>query len=203
MNNIVISAPAGSGMTYATLLLKLAYNNKAEGCGHERFEIEDSGPQIVILRNPYDAVASGAERWVKGSGHSNFEIQGQAIDATDLEGMKNNIINEEARYLTFFKDIEYLRHIKILSFELLTQNTKKFIQEAGSHFGYTYDSDEELEAKTFNELKIHGYENRAPREKFPARQTIEDLISEKYDKQNWECWRIYSELKAKLDEKGL
>ena len=57
--------------------------------------------------------------------------------------------------------------------------------------------------KTFNELKIHGYENRAPREKFPARQTIEDIMAKKYNKETWESWKIYSELKAKLDEKGL
>lgn len=203
MNKIVISAPAGSGMTYATLLLKLVFDNIVSGGGHERHDIENSGPQIVILRNPYDTVASGAERWVIGSGHKEFQTSKDRVEETDVESLALRIKWEEKRYLDFFKNIEDLENIKILSFELLTQNTKKFIQEVGLHYGYTYDGDEELEAKAINELKIHGYENRAPREKFPARQIIEDIMAKKYNKETWESWKIYSELKAKLDEKGL
>lgn len=203
MNKIIVSAPAGSGMTYATHLLKLAFNNIVYGGGHERHDIEDKGPQVIILRDPYDTIASGAERWVIGSGHKEFQTSKDRVEGTDIEALALRIKWEEKRYLDFFKNIEDIENIKILSFELLTQNASKFIEESSSHFGYSYTPDADIENKAMTELKLHGYESRAPREKFPARKIIESLMSEKYDKQNWECWRIYSELKAKLDKDGL
>ena len=61
-----IASPAGSGLNFAQDLLRLAfkeYNVNFTAVGHERKDMEAvKEKQIALIRNPYDTVASGAER---------------------------------------------------------------------------------------------------------------------------------------------
>jgi hypothetical protein len=202
-HQILVSSPAGSGMNFAINLLRLAYDREALGKTHERKDIEEAVPQIAILRNPYDTIASGAERWATSSNHKSFLNDKDLVEDSDIDGIKRVIGWEEKRYLDFFKDIENLKHVKVLSFELLTKDSAKFIKEAGIHFGINLDANKVIDSYALAAVESSGNENRVPREKFTVRKTIEDIINEKYSKENWECWKVYSDIKAKLDKEGL
>lgn len=201
-HQITVSSPAGSGMNFAINLLRVAYNKPALGKTHEREYIEEEIPQIVILRNPYDTIASGAERWIRSAKHTTFLDSPDLVEESDIDGIKTAIGWEEKRYFKFFNNIEDLKHIKILSFDLLTNDSKKFIIESGEHFGLT-NSNLTIDSDVLEAVKLNGNENRVPRETSDARQIINDLIDKMYSKEDWRCWKIYSDLKAQLDEKGL
>jgi hypothetical protein len=202
-HHILVSSPAGSGMNFAINLLRIAYDKQALGKGHQIEDIVEKVPQIVILRNPYDTIASGAERWIKSANHGTFLNSEDLLEESDIEGIKIAIGWEEKRYFDFFKDIEGLKHIKILSFDLLTNDSKKFIIESGLHFGLAFDNKKMIDSEVLSEVELSGNKNRVPRETSTARQKIEDLINEMYSKEDWRCWKIYSDLKTKLDQKGL
>lgn len=199
----MISSPAGSGMNFALNLLRVAYDTLALGKSHERKDIEEAVPQVVILRDPYDTISSGAERWIKSSNHGTFLNSEELLEESDIEGIKTVIGWEEKRYFDFFKDIEELKHIKVISFDLLINDSKKFIVESGKHFGLVFDNKVVLDSDALDAVKLEGNSNRVPRGKATARQTIENLMDEMYSKEEWRCWKIYSELKTKLDEEGL
>jgi hypothetical protein len=199
----MISSPAGSGMNFALNLLRIAYNQTALGKSHEVEGIIEKEPQVVILRNPYDTVASGAERWIKSSKHGTFLDSEDLLEESDIDGIKTAIGWEEKRYFNFFNNIKDLDHIKVLSFDLLTSDSKKFIVESGKHFGLIYDDKIVLDSDALAAVISEGNSNRVPRETSTGRKTIDSLINEMYSKEDWRCWQVYSDLKEKLDEEGL
>jgi hypothetical protein len=203
IHKIIISSPAGSGMNFALNLLRVAYDTLAIGKSHERKDIEEAVPQVVILRDPYDTISSGAERWIKSSNHGTFLNSEDLLEESDIDGIKTAIGWEEKRYFDFFKGIEELKHIKVISFDLLINDSKKFIVESGKHFGLVFDNKVVLDSDALAAVKLEGNSNRVPRETSDARQIINDLIDKMYSKEDWRCWKIYSDLKAQLDEKGL
>ena len=190
-------------MNFALNLLRVAYDTLAIGKSHERKDIEEAVPQVVILRDPYDTISSGAERWIKSSNHGTFLNSEDLLEESDIDGIKTAIGWEEKRYFDFFKGIEELKHIKVISFDLLINDSKKFIVESGKHFGLVFDNKVVLDSDALAAVKLEGNSNRVPRETSDARQIINDLIDKMYSKEDWRCWKIYSDLKAQLDEKGL
>lgn len=202
-HQILISSPAGSGMNFAIVLLRLAYDTIALGKSHERKDMEEEVKQIAILRNPYDAVASGAERWIDSSNHQSYVGRTDLIKESDTEGMKTVIGWEEKRYVEFFKDIDKLKHVKVMSFDLLINDPEKFIKEAGAHFGFESRPNEVPVKHAIELVERDGNSNRVPREKATARKEIDNIINDLYPKETWECWKIYSDIKEKLDKEGL
>lgn len=202
-HEILVSSPAGSGMNFALNLLRIAYSKPAIGKSHELEGIIEKTPQVVILRNPYDTIASGAERWIKSAKHGTFLNSEDLLEESDIEGIKNAIGWEENRYFVFFKKIHELSHIKVLSFDLLTNDSKKFIIESGKHFGIIFDNKEVLDSDVLLAVESEGNKNRVPREKSTARKTIDSLVNEMYSKEDWRCWKVYSDIKSKLDKEGL
>jgi hypothetical protein len=201
-----IASPAGSGMNFAQDLLNLSFDKATFATvGHERKDMEDTPEkQIAILRNPYDAVASGAERWMKSSNHKDFVDSEDLIEESDIDGIKAFIGHESKRYYDFFNNIEALDKVKVVSFEFLTQHRDEFLDFVQKYynlekFTINKSSDEDV----FDKIKLRNNVNRVPREKAAARKIIDDLMLEMYSKDEWECWKIYSELKAKLDEQGM
>jgi hypothetical protein len=201
-----IASPAGSGMNFAQDLLNLSFDRATFATvGHERKDMEDTpGKQIAILRNPYDTVASGAERWMKSSNHKDFVGSEYLLEESDIEGMKTCIGHESKRYYDFFNNIEALDKVKVISFEFLTQQQDEFLDFVQKYynlekFSINKSSDEDV----FDKIKLRNNVNRVPREKAAARKIIDGLMLEMYSKDEWECWKIYSDIKAKLDLEGL
>lgn len=201
-----IASPAGSGMNFAQDLLNLSFDKATFATvGHERKDMEDTpGKQIAILRNPYDTIASGAERWIKSSNHKDFVDSEDLLEESDIEGIKHFIGLESKRYYDFFNNIEALDKVKVISFEFLTQQRDEFLDFVQKYyelekFVINKSSDEDV----FDKIKLRNNVNRVPREKANARKIIDNLIIEMYSKDEWECWKIYSDIKAKLDEQGL
>jgi hypothetical protein len=201
-----IASPAGSGMNFAQDLLNLSFDKATFATvGHERKDMEDTpGKQIAILRNPYDTIASGAERWIKSSNHKDFVDSEDLLEESNIEGIKHFIGFESKRYYDFFNNIEALDKVKVISFEFLTQQRDAFLDFVQKYyelekFVINRSSDEDV----FDKIKLRNNVNRVPREKANARKIIDNLIIEMYSKDEWECWKIYSDIKAKLDEQGL
>lgn len=199
-----IAAPAGSGSNFALSLLNSATERyRFSSIGHERKDFQDKESVIVILRNPYDTVASGAERWIKSSKHEFFLESEDLVEETDLAGIKERIFWEELRYYDFFKNIEKLNNVKILSFELLTENPDSFIEQVTEFFGIRNNFDRLPDSEIFDLIAEDGRANRVPRAELPGRTIINELIVDMFPKEKWDCWKIYSELKTKLDAEGL
>jgi hypothetical protein len=204
MNKIVVISPAGSGMNFAVEALNIAFKERAIGGKHIRSEIDESAKQIAILRNPYDAIASGAERWINTSGHRDFDNKkAELLDIKDTQAVVLTIDSHSREYINFFKDIEAIDNIKLFSFEFVTQNHNQFIKEVAEYFGISPIVEEVLIKDIFYQIDLKNNRNRRPRETTEARKIIDDLIKKSYAQDNWEAWEIYSGLKSNLDAKGL
>ena len=204
MNKIVVISPAGSGMNFAVEALNIAFKERAIGGKHIRSEIDESAKQIAILRNPYDAIASGAERWINTSGHRDFDNKkAELLDIKDTQSVVLTIDSHSREYINFFKDIEAIDNIKLFSFEFVTQNHNQFIKEVAEYFGISPIVEEVLTKDIFYQIDLKNNRNRRPRETTEARKIIDELIKKSYAQDSWEAWEIYSGLKANLDAKGL
>lgn len=204
MNRIIVISPAGSGMNFAVEALNIAFQERAIGGKHIRSEIDEFAKQIAIVRNPYDAVASGAERWINTSGHKDFDNKkADLIDIKDTAAIKLTIDSHSREYINFFKDIELINNIKLFSFEFVTQNHNQFIKEVARYFNINPIVEEVLIKDIFNKIDLNNNRNRRPREITEARKVIDDIIKKYYVQDSWEAWKIYSDLKVNLDAKGL
>lgn len=204
MNRIIVISPAGSGMNFAVEALNIAFQERAIGGKHIRSEIDEFAKQIAIVRNPYDAVASGAERWINTSGHKDFDNKkADLIDIKDTAAIKLTIDSHSREYINFFKDIELINNIKLFSFEFVTQNHNQFIKEVARYFDINPIVEEVLIKDIFNKIDLNNNRNRRPREITEARKVIDDIIKKYYVQDSWEAWKIYSDLKVNLDAKGL
>jgi hypothetical protein len=204
MNPLIVISPAGSGMNFALEALNIAFKEKSIGGGHIRSDIKKDVKQIAILRNPYDAVASGAERWINTSGHKDFGgTDVVLIDLLDTQSVKLTIDAHSREYINFFKDIKSLDNVKIFSFEFVTNNSMQFIKEVSKYFGSEIISEEISDKNIFDKIDLNENNNRRPRETTEARKIINELTNELYSKDGWEAWKIYSELKSELDKEGI
>jgi uncharacterized membrane protein YheB (UPF0754 family) len=204
MNPLIVISPAGSGMNFAMEALNLAYKGKSMGGGHIKSDIREDVKQVAILRNPYDAVASGSERWINTSGHKDFaDKEDRLIDISDTKSIIMTLDSHSREYINFFKDIELMDNVKLFSFEFITNNHIQFIEEVGKFFGMNPDRSDITVKDIFDNIDLHENRNRRPRETTEARKVINNLIQESYTKDSWEAWKIYSTLKAKLDNEGL
>lgn len=203
MNYVFVTSPAGSGTNFAITLLQRTYNMEASSRGHERKNIEDGVHQISVLRNPYDCIASGAERWLVGAKHQDFLNSEDLTTIDNIPEVKKRIGWEEQRYREFFYDIESLENVKVVSFELLTENSNKFVEVAQKFFNIQKEHIDILDEEVLKHASTEGRENRIPRKESEDRSIINELVQEMYPKETWKCWKIYSDLKAKLDKEGL
>lgn len=169
--------------------------------GHEKKDFEGKINVMLLLRNPYDTISSGAERWIDTSGHQEFKDSKDLVSIDDIDGIKTVIGWEEKRYLDFFKGIEELKNFKIYSFDLLTENNNLFLNKLKKDFNIQSDNAiYSTESEIIESLIDSGRKNRAPRAKTDARLVIDSLMIGMYPKETWECWKIYLDIKSKLKE---
>jgi hypothetical protein len=207
MDVIKISCPAGSGMNFAQQLLqKSLYNAEHENNiwtgGHERIDILEEVPTLVILRNPYDAVASATERHLRSANHDSFKNDLNLIEDSDMHTMVGLIATEKYRYLEFFRDIEDLPHVKILTFETLTQKPEIFVEKVVKHFEIKSKIIKRSSEEIIKAVIDSGNENRVPRKISPGRHKIDLLIRAMYPGEEMHSLSRYLHLKEKI-EKGL
>jgi hypothetical protein len=201
MSKKFISSPAGSGITFASKLLRSSFLGVSVPATHEINKIKNDDKQIVILRNPYNTIASGAERWVTTSNHYPFIGNKHLVEPGDIKGIKNVITWEEHRYIEFFKDIDNVNNTKILTFEMLTLKPDEFVKQCKEYLEISCEITKILPLEIFKEMKyIEKLGNRMPREKAEVRKTIDELVLEMYPKETWEAWKIYSDLKEILEK---
>jgi hypothetical protein len=201
-----VASPAGSGLNFAQDLLRLAFkenNVNFTAVGHERKDMEEiKEKQIAIIRNPYDTIASGAERWLRVSGHKDYLGHPRLLEESDIEGIRKCIKEEEKKYYDFFYKIEDLDQVKIISFETITKNQDLFIDTVKQYYGLSHmktkrTTDEEV----FDKIRERKNFNRVPRNQSSGRTIINQLVLEMYPKDQWECWKIYLKIKSRLGEK--
>jgi hypothetical protein len=205
MITINIASPAGSGVTFAVDLINKSFDSKSEfGCvslGHERKDFEGKTDVVLLLRNPYDAIASGAERWIDTSGHQDFKGSKDLVSIDNINGIKKVIGWEEKRYLDFFEGVTESENLKIYSFDFLTENNNLFLDKLKKDFNIHSDNAiYSTESEIIESMVSNGRTNRAPRAKTNARLVIDSLMIKMYPKETWRCWKNYLEIKSKLKE---
>lgn len=172
--------------------------------GHERKDFEGKINVMLLLRNPYDTISSGAERWIDTSGHKEFKDSKDLVSIDDIDGIKRVIGWEEKRYLDFFEGIQESESLKIFSFNLLTENSNLFLDKLKKDFNIqSEDAIYWTESEVIEFMSAHGRTNRSPRAKTNARLLIDSLIVDMYPKETWKCWKIYLDIKSKLKEDGI
>lgn len=203
MTTVNIGCPAGSGMNFALNLLRLSYYSYKDeflAVGHQRKDILEPVPTLVILRNPYDAVASAAERWLRTSDHHMFRNDINLIEDSNIVEIVKQIQGEKLRYLEFFENIHELEHVKILSFDLLTKNPDRFVSEVGKHFSLESEITKRSDSEVVQSVIDSGNENRVPREKSYGRIKIDRLIRAMYPEEEFKSLEIYLNLKKEIDK---
>lgn len=205
MTTINIASPAGSGVTFAVDLINKSFNDKSKfrcvSVGHERKDFEGKPNVVLLLRDPYDAIASGAERWIDTSGHLDFKERKDLVSIDNIDGIKKVIGWEEKRYLDFFEGVIESENIKIYSFDLLIENNNLFIEKLKKDFNIHSDDVIYLnKSDIIKSVIADGRGNRAPHAKTDARIIIDRLMTEMYPKETWRCWENYLEIKSKLEE---
>jgi hypothetical protein len=202
MAKIKIACPAGSGMNFAQQLLQLSFYNAEDQFptgGHERKDILEEVPTLVIVRNPYDAIASGAERWLKSSDHEAFKNNTDLIEDSDIPNMVKHIEGENFRYIEFLKDIENLSHVKLFTFDLLTNNSEVFVKKVAECFNIKNEITKRSIPEVLQVVINSGNANRIPREKSAGRKEIDRLILDMYNEKEFDALKIYLSLKENLD----
>lgn len=195
MKDILIASPAGSGMNFALEIIHLSFDAKTQGLGHERSDIETDKHKIILLRNPYDAIASGTERWLDTSNHKTFIDSGQPlINISDTDLIKNMIYNESKRYFNFFNDIEKVNNKKIVTFDTLINDSDLFVNIAEKYFEIQKPRISVSNQDVFDSLSKKGLSNRTPRDKNNSRSIVDNLVKDMYPKKYWDCWDIYTYL---------
>ena len=203
MKTIRVACPAGSGLNFALSLLRSSFNFKVEflAVGHERKDIVEEFPTLVILRNPYDAIASGAERFLKSSDHRYFSHGIELLEDDNILSLVDQIINEKSRYIKFFTDIEDLKHVKVLSFDTLTQDPDLFVKQVAEHFNIEEKIVKIAPEKAIQEVIDSGNANRVPRDKSAGRIKIDRYAKAIYPEEEFESLKIYLDLKCKINER--
>lgn len=204
MKTIRVACPAGSGLNFALNLLRPSFNHKVEfiAVGHERKDIKEEVPTLVILRDPHDAIASGAERYLRSSEHRYFAHGVPLLEDDNILSIIDQIINEEARYLHFFTDIESLKHVKILTFNTLTKDPDLFLQQVAKHFNIEEEIVKVPTPEIIEAVINEGNANRVPRETSPGRVKINRYVHALYPGNEFKSYEMYLLLKEKVD-KGL
>jgi len=203
MKDILITSPAGSGNTFAVDLIRSNFFVEVNSIGHDLEIFESGAPQMAIIRNPYESVASGTERWIDTAGHKPFEGNPDVVPITDIDGVKRAMGWEQKRYIDLLKNIESFDNVKFVSFELLTENQSAFLEEVRKFFEIESDSVYSSAQQSIQNILDSDNANRVPREESEARKVIDELLAETYPKETWEAWKIYLDLKSKLNEAGL
>lgn len=204
MNEIKVACPAGSGMNFALYLLKPSFNYEVGffGAGHERSDIIEEVPTLVILRDPYDAIASGAERFLRSSGHVYFKDSPFLMQDENIAEIVSIIVGQESTYLKFFTNIENLGHVKILTFDTLVNNPELFVKMVAEHFNIKSSIKQVDIKEVLKSVVDSGNANRLPRETSPSRKTIDRYMRALYLPNEFKSLKVYLSLKEKI-EKGL
>lgn len=204
MNKIRVACPAGSGLNFALNLLRPSFNYRIEfiATGHERKNILEEVPTLVILRNPHDAIASGAERFLKSSNHKYFQNSTNLLEDDNILSLVDQIINERYRYHNFFDNIESLSHVKIFTFDTLTQTPDLFLEQVAKKFNIQESIARIPKEQVIEAVINEGNANRVPREMSDGRKKINRYVHALYPIDEFTSYNMYLSLKEKID-KGL
>jgi hypothetical protein len=202
MNTIRVACPAGSGMNFATNLLRPSFAYKVEFLmvGHERKNIIEQSPTLVILRNPYDTIGSGTERFLKSAGHEYFKNSSNLISEDNPTQIVEQLCRENDRYVHFFKNIEDLKHVKVMDFDTLTKNPDLFVNQVAKFFDIQHPIIKVPEKEVIKSVIESGNANRVPREKNPGRIKIDRYIKAVYPEDEFKALDLYLDLKCKINE---
>lgn len=183
---IILSSPAGSGNVFCQYLIKSNLRVNFEWKNHDPNAFRDEADTInlFILRDPYDAIASGTELIINeatGNHLADFIADPEAKIKIVIGHMTNS-------YQEFLNIIENSSNINIVSFEYLTTSPIVFLNKLSSEFDIKfkkyrgteetirkYGGDpESIKASIAKNADIH---NRVPREKSDLRKTIDSLVN--------------------------
>ena len=181
--DIIINSPQGSGNNFARAAL---HNINCPSIIKHEYQLLDSVKNnIFILRNPYDSILSAIEllflnnkKLIPESGTHNEQI--------------DQVINDQfKRYLNYFNNYSNGK-VYAVSFESLTSNPKKFVENVALKFNKKFDKNkfdllsQESVMKTLieNSPERAPFRNDNPRKKLDIREETKVYLSKDTKIQN-------------------
>lgn len=187
LKKITVVSSAGSGNIFCQKLIK--YNLKAKlGWTNHDIELSDkNGINILILRDPYKATASGLELQFDTFNEKEKEMFNKYPEFIDNK--INAIVQGYESRLEYAKKFDYIYPV---TFEFLTQNSEKFLDYISKKFDIPYLETRVGAEEILNKISLtKDLYNRAPRDKSDLRKRIDYYV--KYHESLIEPYKRYIE----------
>jgi hypothetical protein len=171
---ISINSPAGSGNVFCQYLFERNLDTKIKWSHHNvlAFEQREGTHNIFLLRDPYDAVASGVEITILDT----FNEKNQSVFFDDLDfKIKDKTIIQLAEYHRFMNIAErYDNVITTITFDFLTSTPDKCLEYVSKKFDIPFRKQGLSAERIKGEIKsIEDISTRVPREKSDLRKKID------------------------------
>lgn len=176
LKKIIINSPAGSGGRFGRDLIWGNFKDiDVVWVIHEVGGFEKDQANICIIRNPYDALASGIESGFTDTVESQALIFNENAESSTIDTLPEQVKNYND-FLTVCQNSDYITSI---TFELLAERPEEFLKYVARKFDLNFKketartSPEELKSKLSNDGR-----NRTitPREKNKLRKSIDSII---------------------------
>lgn len=175
-NKIIINSPAGCGNVFAQWLIKSNMDADIIWKFHDLNGFENGIPNIFILRNPFDAIASAVEIT-----HNNLNArESEYFDEHVSNRIDYKILAMSAHYEMFLNRLEVLPYVKIVSFEHLTKDPENFLNMLSKDFKLNFKRQNHRVSAEMIKIKMAADTtmlNRSPREKTDLRKKIDIQVN--------------------------
>ena len=140
---------------------------------HDLEKADKNGINLVCIRNPYDNIASNLE--LQFATYNQQEQQDFLREPLVIKNKIHAITESYEKYMDHAKKHDYITPIP---FEFLTKTPDKFLDYVSKKFNIPY-SETRLSAEDAKEAvsRLHGLQNRVPRDKTDMRKLIDFHIS--------------------------
>lgn len=176
LKKIIINCPAGSGGRFCRELMWENFKDiDIFWVIHKVGGFEKDQANICIIRNPYDALASGIESGFTDTSESEALIFNKNPESCTIATLPYGV----KYYNDFLSVCQKNDYITSITFELLTERPEEFLKYVAKKFDLNFKeetertSSKELKAKLSNDGK---HRTITPREKNKLRESIDSVI---------------------------
>ena len=193
---VTINSPPGSGNMFCQYLMTESLNFKLRWVDHDANLFDKDGLNLCILRNPYQAVASGIEIELVSMKKHHQDIALNHIDFFINKTMDGHIDT----YNKFLYNSQNFDYVNSVDFEFLIKEPDQFLKDVSKKFDIQFRKDR-LSVEEVKDMMKNGVglASRLPREVSELRKQIDEAVN-KSVKLNT-CYNKYIEYKNSFDFK--
>lgn len=171
LKKILVNASPGCGNTFCRALMIANLDVTVIWENHDIRAFRQWPNAVFILRDPYDAIASGVEVII-----NDLSDEDLAYHKANKElRLNHKIIENIKNYELMLNAVDEFPLIKAVTFEFLTNHPEEFLSSIAKQFDLEFLQNR-LDAKEIlRQLKLRSV-SRAPREKTEDRKEIDILV---------------------------